>query len=107
MFTDVFREPTLADRLRGLVLAPGAAYLLFQVYLSLYDLFIPVPRWLFEAVRLLLLAGAAIPLIGASLLLIRRRQEWTWAAAGWLGVLAVATLLCAWTLAGMSVPFLV
>jgi hypothetical protein len=107
MFTDVFREPTLADRLRGLAIAPWAAYLLCQVYFSLYDWFVPVPRWLFESVRLLLLAGAAAALVGAPIFLIRRRHEWTWAAAGWLGVLAIAALLCAWTLMGMSVPFLV
>lgn len=107
MFGEVFTEPTLADRLRALALAPGAAFLLCQVYFSSFDWFAPVPRWLFESVRLLLLAGTAAALIGAPVLLVRRRREWTWAAAGWLGVLAVATLLCAWTLAGMSLPFLV
>lgn len=106
MFTDTFREPTLSERLRGLAVVPGAAYLLCEGYFSLIGWLSSVPRWLFESVRLLLLAGAAAGLAGAVVLVWRRRAEWSWGAAGWLGVVAVASLLCAWTLAGMSVPFL-
>ena len=107
MFTDTFRESTLSERLRGLAVLPGAAFLLCQVYFSLIGLLTAVPRWLFESVRILLLAGAAAGLVGTVVLVWRHRAGWSWGAAAWLGVVVAASLLCAWILAGMSVPFLV
>jgi len=101
-----FSAPSLTDRLRALCLVPLAAFLLAEGYFSAIPWLPAVPRWLFEAVRLLLLAGALGGLLGGGALAWRRRAEVGWAAAAWLGLVAVLALLCGWLLAGMSVPLL-
>ena len=105
-----FAEPDLAERLRGLAVWPVAAFVLCQVYLALYGVLPAVPRWLFEAVRLVLATGVVAGVGGAAWLVLRRgagRARWTWAAAGWLALDLVASAACAWILLGMSVPFAV
>src|SRR5436305_6816112 len=107
-----FQEPDLAARLRTAALWPLGAYLLAQTYFTLYPLLAQVPRWLFEAVRvdlgMGLGAGLGVLLGGLS----RRadpeaRRRFDLPAAGWLAALAGGLLLCGWTLAGMSFPWMV
>ncbi len=114
MFTS-FQEPDLAARARGLAGAPGGAYLLAQIYFTLYPLLETVPRWLFEAVRVTLLLGTLAGIAGiaglAGILYIggvrgRDRAQWSWSVALWLGVTLLFTLLCGSLLYGMSVPTL-
>ncbi len=119
MFAE-FRAPDLAARLRAAAAWPLGAYLLAQLYFTLYPLLAEVPRWLFESVRVDLLAGLAGGLIsGLSAARPERddrddpgaRQEprprLGLPAAGWLAALAGGLLLCGWTLAGMSFPWMV
>jgi hypothetical protein len=115
-----FRAPDLAARLRAAAVWPLGAYLLAQLYFTLYPLLAEVPRWLFESVRVDLLAGLAGGLAaGLSAAHGERddggdhedRQEprprLGLPAAGWLMALAGGLLLCGWTLAGMSFPWMV
>jgi hypothetical protein len=111
MFTS-FEEPDLAARARGLAGAPGGAYLLAQIYFTLYPLLESVPRWLFEAVRVTLLLGTVAGIAGIAGILyigrrgVRDRAQWSWSVALWLGVTLLFTLLCGSLLYGMSVPTL-
>ena len=107
MFT-AFEEPDLASRARGLAGVPGGAFLLTQIYFTLYPLLTTVPRWLFEAVRILLLLGTAGGIAALLYLGYRgtRDRQWTWGAALWLGVILAFALLCGHLLYGMSVPSL-
>jgi hypothetical protein len=101
-----FREPDLAARLRAAAAWPLGAYLLAQLYFTLYPLLTEVPRWLFEAVRadlgIGLLGGLAA---GLRLALAGPRERPSLPAAGWLAALAGGLLACGWTLAGMSFPW--
>lgn len=99
-----FEEPALPGRLRALVVGVFAMYLAAQLYFTAIPLLPAVPRWLFEGVRLILLAGAAAGLLGGAALCWRHRRTLGWDAAGWLLALAAGILLCAWTWAGMSLP---
>jgi hypothetical protein len=99
-----FEESALPGRLRALALGVLAAYLAAQAYFTAIPLLSSVPRWLFEGVRLILLAGAAAGLLGGAALCWRHRRALGWDAAGWLLALAAGTGLCAWTWAGMSLP---
>ena len=107
MFTS-FEEPDLAARARGLVWAPGGAYLLAQIYFTLYPLLLTVPRWLFETVRIVLLLGTGGGIAGILYILYRgtRERRWTWGVTLWLGVLLAFALLSGHLLYGMSVPSL-
>jgi hypothetical protein len=62
-----FQVPDLASRARVLAGVPGGAFLVSQLYLTLYPLLEEVPRWLFELVRLVLLAGAVGGLAGSAI----------------------------------------
>jgi hypothetical protein len=104
-----FQEPDLAARLRTAALWPLGAYLLAQLYFTLYPLLPAVPRWLFEAVRVDLAAGLGAGLGLLVWLLVRRpaSRRFGLPAAGWLAAWAGGLLLCGWTLAGMSFPWMV
>ncbi len=97
MFSD-FREPDLAARLRAAALWPVGAYLLAQ---------------LCEAVRVDLGLGFAAGLgtlawgLAAAVRLPSEERRFDLPAAGWLAALAGGLLLCGWTLAGMSSPWMV
>jgi len=114
VFSD-FQEPDLAARLRAAAVWPLGAYLLAQMYFTLYPLLSQVPRWLFEAVRADLAAGLGLGLfwglaLGARLAAERRPADgrrFDLPAAGWLAAWAGGLLLCGWTLAGMSFPWMV
>jgi hypothetical protein len=109
VFSD-FREPDLSARLRAAAAWPLGAYLLAQLYFTLYPLLVQVPRWLFETVRADLLGGFVLGLaLGLRLAVERRphRRRFDLPAAGWLAALAGGLLLCGWTLAGMSFPWMV
>ena len=101
-----FQEPDLASRARALALLPGGAFLLSQLYFSLYPLLETVPRWLFEGVRVVLLAGALGGICGAAWLGVRERRQWSWRGGIWLAVTLGGSLLCGAILYGMSVPSL-
>jgi hypothetical protein len=107
MFTS-FEEPDLAARARGLAGLPGGAFLLAQIYFTLYPLLTTVPRWLFETVRIVLLLGTAAGMVSILYLSYRglRDRQWTWGAALWLGVTLAFALLSGHLLYGMSVPSL-
>ncbi len=107
MFTS-FEDPDLATRARGLVGSPGGAFLLAQIYLTLYPLLTTVPRWLFEAVRLTLLLGTVGGIAGIVYISFRglRERRWTWGVTLWLAVNAAFCLLSGHLLYGMSVPSL-
>jgi len=111
-----FRDPDLADRARRLAGLPAAAFLATQLYFSLYPLLESVPRWLFETIRLLLLAGAAGGLAGVgrlALLGLRARRgggeldnldRFNRRALLWLALVLAAALACLHLLLGMSIP---
>jgi hypothetical protein len=107
MFTS-FEEPDLAARARGLVWPPGGAFLLAQIYLTLYPLLTTVPSWLFEAVRLTLLLGTLGGIAGILYISYRgmRDRRWNWGVTLWLGVNLAFSLLSGHLLYGMSVPSL-
>jgi hypothetical protein len=107
-----FRAPDLAARLRAAAVWPLGAYLLAQVYFTLYPLLAAVPRWLFETVRADLLVGLAAGLAAGLRLTLGGRPQrqdtgrpFDLPATGWLVALAAGLLLCGWTLAGMSFPW--
>lgn len=105
MFTS-FQDPDLASRARVLAGVPGGAFLLSQLYFTLYPLLTEVPRWLFELVRLVLLAGAVGGLAGVCYLGLRYRRQLGWRAALWLALDLAGALVCGFFLFGMSVPTL-
>jgi hypothetical protein len=107
MFTS-FEEPDLAARARGLVWPAGGAFLLAQIYFTLYPLLTTVPLWLFEVVRLALLLGTAGGVAGILYIVYRGLWErrWTWGVALWLGVNLAFALLSGHLLYDMSVPSL-
>lgn len=105
MFTS-FQDPDLASRARALVALPAGAFLLTQLYFSLYPLLEAVPRWLFEGVRLVLLLGTAGGLAGGVWLAIRYRRTWSWQGGLWLAVNFGCSLLCGYILLDMSIPIL-
>jgi hypothetical protein len=112
VFSD-FREPDLAARLRAAALWPVGAYLLAQLCFTLFSLLTQLPRWLFEAVRVDLGLGFAAGLgtlawgLAAAVRLPSEERRFDLPAAGWLAALAGGLLLCGWTLAGMSSPWMV
>ena len=97
-------EPALHERLRAVTLWTFAAWVLTQLYFSSIPMLPGVPRWLFEGVRLLLVAGAVGGAGGAVLVLLRHKERVRAHAAVWLLALAVGVLLCAWTFARMTFP---
>jgi len=103
-----FQDPDLASRARTLAGVPGGAFLASQIYFTLYPLLTEVPRWLFELVRLALLAGALGGLAGALYLSVRYRQELgrNWRGGLWLVLDLAGALVCGFLLYGMSVPTL-
>lgn len=103
------QEPDLAARLRTAALWPVGAYLLAQLYCTLYPLLPEVPRWLFEAVRVDLAVGLGAGLGLLVWVLVRRPESrrFDLPAAGWLAAWVGGLLLCGWTLAGMSFPWMV
>jgi len=101
-----FQEPDLASRARALAVLPVGAFLLTQLYFSLYPLLATVPRWLFEGVRVLLLLGTLGGIAGGVGLAFRYRQQWSWRGGLWLAVTLGCSLLCGAILYGMSVPSL-
>jgi drug/metabolite transporter (DMT)-like permease len=108
MFTS-FEDPDLASRARNLAGAPAGAFLLAQVYFTLYPLLTTVPRWLFEAVRVVLLLGTVIGLAGVLYLCaqgLRDRRPWSSRAALWLALGLAGAGACGYLLYGMSVPSL-
>jgi hypothetical protein len=111
LFTS-FQEPDLASRARALAGLPGGTFLLSQLYFTLYPLLAGVPRWLFESVRAVLLAGALGGLAGILYLGARGLHESRrgiragWRAALWLAVDLAFALICGFLLYSMSVPTL-
>jgi hypothetical protein len=101
-----FQEPDLASRARALVAVPAGAFLLTQIYFSLYPLLTTVPRWLFETVRLVLLLGTVGGIAGGDWLAVRYRRQWSSRGGLWLAVTFGCSLLCGYLLLDMSVPFL-
>ena len=107
-----FQDPDLASRARALAALPGGAFLVDQLYLTLYPLLTTVPRWLFEAVRLDLLAGALGGVGGVLYLSMSARRKLRepgrrgGRAVLWLGLDLAGALLCGYLLFGMSVPTL-
>jgi hypothetical protein len=101
-----FQDPDLASRARTLAGVPGGAYLLSQLYFTLYPLLLSVPRWLFESVRLVLSAGTAGGLGGVLYLILRYRRQLGGRAVFWLAVDLAGALVCGFLLFGMSVPTL-
>lgn len=104
-----FAEPDLAARARAWAGAPGGAFLLAQAYFTLYPLLSTVPRWLFEAVRVVLLLGTVAGLAGVLYLGmqgLRDRRQWSWRAALWLALGLAGAGACGFLLFGMSVPTL-
>jgi hypothetical protein len=101
-----FQEPDLASRARALVALPAGAFLFSQLYFSLYPLLETVPRWLFEGVRIVLLAGTLGGIAGAAWLAMRERRRWSWRGGIWLAVTLGCSLACGAILYGMSVPSL-
>src|SRR5436309_9940917 len=105
MFTS-FKDPDLASRARTLAGVPAGAFLLAQVYFTLYPLLSTVPRGLFETVRVALLLGTGIGLAGVLYLGARYRRQWSSRAAFWLALDLAAASACGYLLFGMSVPSL-
>ena len=98
-------EPALHERLRAVTLWPFTAWVLTQLYFTSIPL-LPVGarRWLFEVVRVLLVAGAVGGVGGAAFVLLQHRARVGLHAAVWLLALAAGVLLCAWTFARMTFP---
>jgi drug/metabolite transporter (DMT)-like permease len=107
-----FQDPDLASRARTVAGVPGGAFLLTQIYFTLYPLLSAVPRWLFEGVRTILLTGTVGGLAGILFLIwhgLRRRREsdqLDGRAAFWLALALGGVLACGFVLFGMSVPHL-
>ena len=103
MFED-FRPPDAAARLRSAGIAPRAAFLFAQAYLTFYPLLTRVPSWLFWLVDVLLLAGTVAGLV--QLARVMRRERVRGAAIGW-GIVALAiTLVCGRLFLALTFPWL-
>jgi hypothetical protein len=91
-------------RLRTLALTAGGCRLAAEAYVAVIPMVAAVPRWLFETVRAVLLAGAVVGLVGgvAVTAMALTRGERLAPAALWLALLLLAVGLCAWTWAGMT-----
>ena len=106
MFDD-FREPDLAEQLRGAAIAPFAAWLVSLGYLTIYPLLPRVPRALFWTVAVVLFVGAAIGIVSIARLTWRRGRELRDARTiGWLILSAAMALLCARTFVALTFPWL-
>ena len=68
-------EPALHERLRAVTLWPFTAWVLTQLYFTSIPLLPGVPRWLFEVVRVLLVAGAVGGVGGAAFVLLQHRAR--------------------------------
>ena len=103
---ETFRPPDLAARLRVAAAVPLAAFLGSEVYFSFASLLRRVPTWLFWMVVLLTFTGAAFGVVFTTTEVLKRRSEMGGRAVSWLIAAGMATLVCAWRFAGLTVPWL-
>ena len=65
-----------------------------------------VPAALFDAVALILFAGATLGIGGAARLALKHRREFDWRAIAWLVACAIASLFCLRLFVAMTMPWL-
>jgi hypothetical protein len=96
----------LAARMRGVSVAPMAAFLVALGYLTIYPFFSQVYPLLLYGTGLLLLAGAVFGMLCSTMLLVREREAVT--AGAWLWFVAAVSFsaACLWLAAAIFLPWL-
>lgn len=97
-----FRPPDAATRLRALAAIPIACWVGAQLCLDFVRLAPGLAPTVFALVRLALFAGALTGLFRGAWLVLKVRHDFSARAVVWLVVLAVFSLLCAWTLLALT-----
>ena len=86
---------------------PLGAFLLTQLYYTLYPLLERVPPVLFWTVVFVAAAGVAGGVVRIVAVLRQHRSELNSRAIAWLIAAIVTTLVCAWVALSLAVPWLV
>jgi hypothetical protein len=105
LFESVARSG-LAARMRGVSLAPMAAFLVALGYLTIYPFLSRVHPLLLYGTGLLLLAGAVFGLLRSTMLLARERRGISAGAWLWFVAALLFSFACLWLAAAIFLPWL-
>ena len=103
---EAFQQPNAVARIRAAAIAPLVAYLLAQLYFSIYPLLDRVPPLLFWSVDAILFLGALAGLVLLIRALVRHRRELEFRAILWLVATLVIIALCARLFLSLTFPWL-
>lgn len=97
-------EDTLSARMRRFAGVSIVAWIAFELYLTVVPLLASVPRWMFEASRLLLLIAGAGALAFTLIAAVRNRNQLRGRALIWFALAIAAALLCLLRWLAMTFP---
>jgi hypothetical protein len=103
---ETFQQPNAVARIRAAGIAPLAAYLLAQLYFSLYPLLARVPPLLFWSVDAIAFLGALAGIVLLVRAVVRHRRELEFRAMLWLVATLVVIGLCARLFLSLTFPWL-